>query len=65
MPKLKLIVVLNEIPVESKDILAAWGKDKNVQVLGLRDCMYMTSITTVRLRINLSTQWKRWVQPIS
>lgn len=66
VPKLKVVVILDEIPVESKDILVAWGKDRNVQVLGLRDCMYMTSNTIIRLRINLlPTQWKRWAQPIS
>ncbi|EPT05970.1 hypothetical protein FOMPIDRAFT_1021105 [Fomitopsis schrenkii] len=37
VPKLKVVVILDEIPVESKDILVAWGKDRNVQVLGLRD----------------------------
>ena len=53
VPKLKLVVILDEVPVESKDILVAWGKDKNVQVLGLNDCMCMTSKPTIRLRINL------------
>lgn len=53
VPKLKLVVILDEVPVESKDILVAWGKDKNVQVLGLNDCMCMTSKSAIRLRINL------------
>lgn len=66
VPKLKLVVILDEVPVESKEILAAWGKDKNVQVLSLRDCMCTVSDTALRLRINLRPiQWKRWALPIS
>ena len=52
VPKLRLVVILDEVPVESKDILVAWGKDKNVQVLSLRDCMCMTTDTAIRSRID-------------
>ncbi|KZT69006.1 acetyl-CoA synthetase-like protein [Daedalea quercina L-15889] len=37
VPRLKMVVIMDDIPTEAKDILVAWGKDKNVQVLGLLD----------------------------
>ncbi|TFY63955.1 hypothetical protein EVJ58_g2936 [Rhodofomes roseus] len=37
VPKLKIVVIMDDIPIESKNILVAWGKDKGIQVLGLLD----------------------------
>ncbi|KAH9934808.1 acetyl-CoA synthetase-like protein [Fomitopsis serialis] len=37
VPGMKMVVIMDDIPTESKNILVAWGKDKKVQVLDLFD----------------------------
>lgn len=49
VPNLKLIVSLHNLSAESKTILDAWGKEKNIQVINLLERMHMLLDSPIRL----------------
>lgn len=39
IPKVKMIVAMDEVSPESKKILVEWGQERNIQVKDLPECM--------------------------